>query len=74
MMFLLQDGKIELVQAASTSLHGPHGQHIENIHLEPYTSGEDFYNRLYPKYTNLLTKAEEFLQGTDPNSALVFIR
>ena len=65
---------MELVQAASTSIHGAHGQHIENIHLEPYTSEDDFWTRLYPKYTKLLSKAEAFVQGTNANEVLVFIR
>lgn len=73
---LRQDGKIELVQAASVSLHGPHGQHIENIHLQPYTSDEHF-NVLYKEqYSKLLKKAGEFIEGSGGkgDDVLVFIR
>ncbi|KAH6905166.1 histone deacetylase domain-containing protein [Coprinopsis sp. MPI-PUGE-AT-0042] len=60
-----EDGKPELVQAASVSLHGAHGQHIENVHLQTYTSEEHFWTDLYPKrYSRLLRKAEEFLDST----------
>lgn len=72
-----EDGKIELVQAASVSIHGPHGQHIENIHLHPYTSEEEFWEKLYAvQYSRLLRKAEEFLEntGASQNDVLVFIR
>ena len=31
-----------MVQAASTSIHDSHGQHIENIHLQVYSSNEHF--------------------------------
>jgi histone deacetylase HOS3 len=72
-----QDGKPELVQAASVSIHGPHGQYIENIHLEKYSSTEDFFDRLYEgPYKKLLTKAEQFIKNTGGpnNDTLVFIR
>jgi histone deacetylase HOS3 len=66
-----------LVQAASVSLHGSHGQYIENIHLEPYTSEQHFWDVLYKgKYSRLLKKAEEFLDATGGpgDDAMVFIR
>ena len=59
------------------SIHGPHGQYIENIHLERYTSPEDFFDRLYEgPYKKLLTKAEQFVKETGGSSddTLVFIR
>ncbi|KIL66821.1 hypothetical protein M378DRAFT_160323 [Amanita muscaria Koide BX008] len=60
-----EDGKPELVQAASVSIHEAHGQYIENIHLEPYSSEEHFWDVLYKgKYSRLLQKAEEFLVAT----------
>ncbi|KLO04670.1 Arginase/deacetylase [Schizopora paradoxa] len=74
--FPCEDGKPDLVQAASVSIHGPHGQYIENIHLQPYTSDEDFWSTLYPNaYTKLLTKAQEFVElgQTNPSEVLVFI-
>lgn len=74
--FPCEDGKAELVQAASVSIHGPHGQYIENIHLEKYASSEDFFDRLYEGvYKKLLTKAEQFVKetGGSGNDTLVFI-
>ncbi|KAI0826937.1 Arginase/deacetylase [Trametes gibbosa] len=71
-----EDGKAELIQAASVSIHGPHGQHIENIHLEPYASEQDFWDRLYPtQYLRLLKKAGEFIENTGGprDDTLVFI-
>jgi histone deacetylase HOS3 len=72
-----QDGKIDLVQAASVSLHGPHGQHIENIHLQPYISDKHFFDVLYKeRYSKLLQKAEEFVteSGDEVGDVLVIIR
>ncbi|KAJ3516478.1 hypothetical protein NMY22_g14197 [Coprinellus aureogranulatus] len=60
-----EDGKVDLVQAASTSIHNAHGQWIENVHLQPYTSEEHFWTELYDKkYKRVLTKAEQFLEET----------
>jgi hypothetical protein len=71
-----KDGKLELVQAASVSIHGSHGQHIENIHLQPYASEDHFWNVLYKKtYCKILTKAEEFLrQSGSVEDTLILIR
>jgi hypothetical protein len=69
-----QDGNAALLQAASVSLHGLHGQHIENVHLSEYNSEADFWERLYPgPYSRLLEKAEEFLKKGE-GEAIVFIR
>ncbi|KAG5221202.1 Arginase/deacetylase [Salix suchowensis] len=71
------DGKPELVQAASVSIHGNHGQYIENIHLEEYTSEDHFWNDLYPnRYKRLFSKAKQFLDSTGGpgDDVLVFIR
>ncbi|KAF8625944.1 hypothetical protein AX17_006670 [Amanita inopinata Kibby_2008] len=71
-----EDGKVELVQAASVSIHKAHGQYIENIHLEPYTSEQQFRDVLYKKkYSRLLKKAEEFLTDTGGpgDDVLIFI-
>ncbi|KZT65820.1 Arginase/deacetylase [Daedalea quercina L-15889] len=71
-----EDGKPELVQAASVSIHGPHGQHIENVHLRPYSSEQQFWDELYARlYSKLLIKAGEFLDGTGGpgDDVLVFI-
>ena len=59
------------------SIHGPHGQYIENVHLEKYSSTEDFFDRLYDgPYKKLLEKAEKFVKetGSSNNDTLVFIR
>ena len=75
---MIQDGKSELVQAASVSIHGPHGQFIENIHLDPYTTEEEFHRELYEKqYSRLIRKAHDFISvtgGTAKDDVLVFIR
>ncbi|KAI0079527.1 Arginase/deacetylase [Panus rudis PR-1116 ss-1] len=71
-----EDGKPELIQAASVSIHGPHGQHIENIHLQPYQSEDEFFQRLYTKqYSRIFSRAEEFLRSTGESTSdvLVFI-
>lgn len=73
----IQNGKLDLVQAASVSLHGSHGQHIENVHLQPYISNEHFFDVLYKEqYSKLLKKAEEFIEGSGGvgDDVLVFIR
>ena len=59
------------------SIHGPHGQHVENVHLQPYTSVQDFWDNLYVgPYSRLLKKAGEFLDNTGGagDDVLVFIR
>ncbi|KAL4249411.1 Histone deacetylase HD type 1 [Abortiporus biennis] len=71
-----EDGKLELIQAASVSIHGPHGQYIENIHLHRYHSEEQFWKELYDaKYMRLLNKAEEFLKqtGGGGDDVMIFI-
>lgn len=52
-----------------------HGQYIQNIHLQPYSSEEDFYERIYPLYLALLEKALEFMRETeaDPERTVLFI-
>lgn len=65
------------MQAASASIHGNHGQYIENVHLETYESQEDFFTRLYEgPYRKVLTKARDFVTNTGGpgNDILVFIR
>jgi histone deacetylase HOS3 len=72
----LQDGDSAKVQAASTNIHGAHGQYIDNIHLEPYTSDEHFWDILYPqKYSQLLKQARDFIASTGgpSNDTIVFI-
>ncbi|KAJ6487251.1 Arginase/deacetylase [Mycena vitilis] len=70
-----EDGKAELVQAASVSIRGSHGQHIENVHLQEYTSAEHWEQLYTKKYSKILRKAEEFLDrtGGPGKDVLVFI-
>lgn len=70
----MQDGKPALVQAASVSLHGAHGQHIENVHLGVYATEDDFWALYESRYICVLRKAEEFLQKTPSGDALIFMR
>ncbi|KAF8501068.1 Arginase/deacetylase [Russula emetica] len=74
--FPCEDGKPDMVQAASVSIHGPHGQYIENLHLEPFESEEQFWNVHYRgAYSKLLNKAEDFMKSTGGASddTIVFI-
>ncbi|CDO69860.1 hypothetical protein BN946_scf184884.g19 [Trametes cinnabarina] len=71
-----EDGKAELIQAASVSIHGPHGQYVENIHLKPYVSDNEFWEKLYPgHYQRLLDKARDFIENTGGarDDTLVFV-
>lgn len=65
-----------MVQAASTSIHGPHGQYIENIHLERYSSEAQFWEVLYPRYLTLLYRARNFLDetGGPGDDVIIFVR
>jgi histone deacetylase HOS3 len=79
LIYISQDGKPELVQAASVSIHGAHGQYIENMHLSPYTSEAHFWKELYQeRYSKLLDRAATFLQETQKegckDDVLIFIR
>lgn len=72
-----QDGKPELVQAASVSIHDSHGQFVENVHLQQYKSEDSFWDQLYERrYRRILTKAEDFLDDTGGpgDDVLFFIR
>ncbi|KAJ6544597.1 Arginase/deacetylase [Mycena vulgaris] len=70
-----EDGKAELVQAASVSIGGSHGQYIENVHLETYTSPEHWEKLYTEQYSKILRKAEAFLDSTGGpgQDVLVFI-
>ncbi|KAK7048838.1 histone deacetylase HOS3 [Favolaschia claudopus] len=70
-----EDGKVELVQAASVSIHGSHGQFIENVHLQQYSSTEHWEKLYAEQYSKILRKAEEFLDSTGGpgEDVLVFI-
>jgi len=63
--FPCEDGKLEMLQAASVSIHGPHGQYIENVHFEPFESEEQFWDVHYREtYSKLLSRAEGFVKST----------
>lgn len=82
---------MDLIKDASLSL-AAHGQYMcvteawrpdsiadglsENIHLQPYSSEDDFYARIYPKYLALLDKAKLYMDETeaDPDRTIVLIR
>ncbi|KAJ7769062.1 histone deacetylase complex protein [Mycena maculata] len=70
-----EDGKAELVQAASVSIHGSHGQYIENVHLQTHTSPAQWETLYTAQYSKILRKAEDFLDATGGPGAdvLVFI-
>ncbi|KAG9013540.1 hypothetical protein FRB94_002134 [Tulasnella sp. JGI-2019a] len=71
-----EDGDADLIRDASVSLHDAHGQYIENIHLQPYASEQEFHQKLYEGIYNVLfEKAEAFLKCTDatPAKTLVLI-
>ncbi|KAF5389261.1 hypothetical protein D9757_003538 [Collybiopsis confluens] len=58
-----EDGTPSLVQAASVSISGAHGQWVENVHLQNYN--DDGFWDLYEKhYKKIIRKAEEFIQAT----------
>ncbi|KAG7087899.1 hypothetical protein E1B28_011946 [Marasmius oreades] len=73
--FPCEDGKPDLVQAASVSINGPHGQWIENIHLEAYEDEPSFHELYESNYSRLILKAEQFLDvtGGPGEDVLVFI-
>ncbi|KAF8312120.1 Arginase/deacetylase [Clavulina sp. PMI_390] len=77
--FPCEDGDAALVQAASTTLSGAHGQYIENVHLERYSSEDDFFSRLYPVYQErLIGGAARFLASTEqfsssPEETMIFV-
>ncbi|KAH0828057.1 Arginase/deacetylase [Lanmaoa asiatica] len=73
--FPCEEGKPEMVQAASTSIHGPHGQYVENIHLQGYSSEAHFWDVLYPRYLTLLHRARGFLDetGGPGDDVIIFI-
>ncbi|GLB41101.1 putative histone deacetylase [Lyophyllum shimeji] len=70
-----EDGKPERVQAASVSLHNAHGQYIENVHLQTYTSESHFRELYANEYSRILRRAEQFLDATGGagDDVLVFI-
>ncbi|KAL1746541.1 hypothetical protein HDZ31DRAFT_81126 [Schizophyllum fasciatum] len=70
-----EDGKPALVQAASVSIRGEHGQHVENVHLQTWKTQEEFDTLYQLQYTTIIRRAEEFLDrtGGPGKDVLVFI-
>ncbi|KAG8862471.1 hypothetical protein FRB96_001542 [Tulasnella sp. 330] len=71
-----EDGDADMIRDASVSLHDAHGQYIENIHLQPYASEQNFHESLYEgTYSALFEKAMAFVKSTGsiPAKTLVFI-
>ncbi|KAE9400423.1 Arginase/deacetylase [Gymnopus androsaceus JB14] len=58
-----EDGTLSLVQAASMSIAGAHGQWIENVHLQKYEEG-GFWELYERDYKSIIRKAENFVQST----------
>jgi histone deacetylase HOS3 len=73
-----QSGPPPMLERASRTelISHPIPMDSDNVHLDTYTSEADFYDRLYPKYLELLDSAERFLKETeaDPERTTVFIR
>ena len=72
-----EDMDASLIAAASVNISGGGGgQYISNVHLEPYTTSEEFHSELYPGYRDALFKsASRFLQKTEakPQTTLVIV-
>lgn len=56
-------GDEEKVKNASLCIDNAHGQHIWNVHLEPWKSEAEFWALYEDKYTVLLDKARKFLKS-----------
>ncbi|KAF8827670.1 hypothetical protein HHX47_DHR4000146 [Lentinula edodes] len=72
-----EDGTPSMVQAASVSISGAHGQWIENVHLKDHAKEGDFWGLYEEHYKKIIHKAEEFVQSTatkNNEDVLVFIR
>ncbi|KAF2824171.1 Arginase/deacetylase [Ophiobolus disseminans] len=68
-----EDGDDDKVQAASLCIENAHGQSIWNVHLQPWTTPEEFWNIYEEKYLVLLEKTRQYLKAhthrlrTSPN-------
>ncbi|KAJ4491356.1 histone deacetylase domain-containing protein [Lentinula edodes] len=70
-----EDGTPSMVQAASVSISGAHGQWVENVHLKDHEEG-DFWGLYEQHYKKIIHTAEEFVHSTATKSnedVLVFI-
>lgn len=56
-------GDDEKVKNASLCIDNAHGQHIWNVHLEPWKTEAEFWEVYEDKYTILLEKARKYLKA-----------
>ena len=61
--FPCETGDRTKVQNASLCIDNAHGQSVWNVHLEPWTTPDDFWRLYETKYMILLEKARNFLRG-----------
>ena len=55
-------GDSDKIQAASVCLENAHDQTIWNVHLQPWTTEDEFWKIYEKQYMTILKKAEEYLQ------------
>ncbi|PSS02271.1 hypothetical protein BD289DRAFT_359991, partial [Coniella lustricola] len=58
-----EQGDEEKVKNASLCIDSAHGQHVWNVHLEPWKTEAEFWQLYEDKYAVLLQKARRFLKG-----------
>lgn len=56
-------GDEEKVKNASLCIDNAHGQHVWNVHLEPWKTEAEFWELYEDKYTVLLDKARKYLKA-----------
>ncbi|GAB7345071.1 hypothetical protein MBLNU457_3478t1 [Dothideomycetes sp. NU457] len=61
--FPCEAGDRTKVQNASLCIDNAHGQSVWNVHLEPWTTPDEFWRLYETKYLVLLEKARKFLRG-----------
>ncbi|THG97089.1 hypothetical protein EW026_g4841 [Hermanssonia centrifuga] len=58
-----EEGKADAIKDASISIGGQYGQWIENIHLRPYQSDEQFWLDYESLYSKIFEKAAAFVEN-----------
>lgn len=58
-----EQGDEEKVKNASLCIENAHGQHIHNVHLEPWRTEAEFWDLYEDKYSVLLLKARKYLKA-----------
>jgi histone deacetylase HOS3 len=56
-------GEDDKVQAASLCIENAHGQTVWNVHLQPWSTPEEFWNLYEDRYLVLLEKARKYLKS-----------